>query len=81
VSDLKEIRDQLHYSMSEMAEELQISKSVYQGYESGRRSAPPHTLEMAFAALQRNQEHKTRYEPGAEMDVFYQSVPKFMGEE
>jgi DNA-binding XRE family transcriptional regulator len=77
---LSEIRAELKYSMSEMAQELQISKSVFQGHESGRRITPPHTLEMAFAALQRVKEWQKRYEPGGELDQIISKVPLFMSE-
>ena len=77
---LREIRTELKYSMSEMAEELQISKSVYQGYETGRRATPPHTLEMAAAALQRSGEWNKRYERGGQYDQIMADVPMFLGE-
>ena len=77
---LKQIRSELHYSMSEMAQELQISKSAVQGYENGTRPTPPHTLEMAFAALQRNKEFNKRYEPGGKLDQIMADVPVFMSE-
>lgn len=77
---LKEIREELKYSMSEMAQELQISKSTFQGYENGTRPTPPHTLEMAFAALQRSKDWAKRYEPGGELDQIMADVPMFMSE-
>lgn len=80
MSDLKTIREELHYSMSEMAQELKISKSAVQGYETGRRPTPPHTLEMAFAALQRSNDWAKRYVPGGELDQIMADVPMFMGE-
>ena len=63
---LKEIREQLRYSMQDMADELQISKSVYQGYETGRRKTPPQTLESAHTALARVKEFDKRYKKGGE---------------
>lgn len=77
---LKEIRDEMKYSMSEMAQELCISKSVYQGYETGRRGTPPHTLEMAVSALQRVKEFDQRYAPGGILDQIMTDVPMFLSD-
>lgn len=81
---LKEIREEMHYSMSEMSEELRISKSTYQGYESGRRATPPHTMESAFAALQRvkkwDVEWAKKCKPGGILDQIMEKVPYFMSE-
>jgi transcriptional regulator with XRE-family HTH domain len=79
-TELAIIREELKYSMSEMAQELKISKSVYQGYETNRRATPPHTLEMAFAALQRVREFDKRYAPGGELDQIMADVPLFMSD-
>lgn len=77
---LAEIRSQLKYSMSEMAEELVISKSTYQGYETGRRHVPALTLSMAFDALQRVKAFDKRYQPGGEFDKYIREIPMFMSE-
>jgi len=79
-TELKAIREQLGYSMSERAEELQISKPTYQGYESGRRTTPPLTLGMALMALGRVAEWEKRYLPGGECDQIMADVPIFLGE-
>jgi len=79
-TELKAIREQLGYSMSEMAEELQIGKPTYQGYESGRRATPPLTLGMALMALGRVVDWEKRYLPGGVCDQIMAEVPMFMGE-
>lgn len=77
---LREIREEMKYSMSEMAQELLLKKATYQGYEEGKRAIPPHTLEMAFQALQRDRDWSKRYIPGGELDIYFQDVPHFQGD-
>jgi len=79
-TELKAIREQLGYSMSEMAEELQIKKGTLQGYESGRRATPPLTLGMALVALGKVVDWEKRYLPGGECDQIMADVPMFLGE-
>ena len=76
MQQLSDIRKKLKCSMSEMAQLLGVTKSAYQGYETGRRSTPPVIQAAAETALQRELERmERRYCKGGEFDrelnVFY----------
>lgn len=80
ITEIRAIRHELKYSLSEMAQELKLSKSTLQGYDENRSPTPPHTLEMAHAALQRVREFDKRYIKGGELDQIMANVPYFMSE-
>lgn len=77
---LAEIRTELKYSMSEMAQELCLKKATYQCYENATRETPPHVLADATAALQRVREWDKRYIKGGELDRVMANVPMFASE-
>ena len=53
-NELKEIRINLGFSIKTMAEDLDIEKSTYQGYESGRRKCPQNIIDAARISLQKD---------------------------
>lgn len=50
---IRKIREHLGYDYQDMADELKLNKSTYQGYDQGRRSTPNHVLEAARVARKR----------------------------
>ena len=67
--ELSKIRQELKYSVREMAEELVLHPSTYQGYESGRRAVPAYVVCLAKAARDRVNGFFKRYEPSGEFDA------------
>ena len=65
---LKQIREELKYSLEDMAQIIGTKKGTYQGYEIGRRTTPPHILQAAELVLQRDREFMQRYVPGGAFD-------------
>ena len=69
---LREIRKQLGWSFSEMAELLNLKRSTYQHYDEGRRETPPEVLKLAQESLEKVSKHsimlKERYKEGGEAE-------------
>lgn len=66
--ELKAIREQMGFTVREMADELVLHPATYQGYETGRRKCPAYVVYIARESLKKDREFFKRYRPGGEFD-------------